>query len=149
MIKLTDGYFDSLQLNDGHLFTVFSDACQRSENGSVTAAPRSEADPKSLGCEAQIRLGQFKRITRARGRDYLVVDEARGVVVSRVFLDHEGVLTEYKLTDGTTMNAGHVAPQTWYVLEMFKIANGRLVRIAAFLEGAPYNMPSAWRPGRP
>jgi hypothetical protein len=145
MIKLADGYFSTIQLNDGHVFTTFDPSCQRAENGSITAGPPTPEAPKSLGCDAQARLGMFRRITRARDRDFVVVDEARGVVVARIFLDHEGILTQYKLTDGTTMNAGHVAPQTWYALEMFKIADGKLTRIAAILEGMPYNMPSAWR----
>ncbi|MGZ3235723.1 MAG: hypothetical protein ACXU7O_13590, partial [Croceibacterium sp.] len=36
MIALADGYFDTLQLNDGKLFTHFTDDCERIENGLQT-----------------------------------------------------------------------------------------------------------------
>ena len=36
MIALVDGYFSTLQLNDGVLFTQFDDNCNRIENGLLT-----------------------------------------------------------------------------------------------------------------
>jgi len=36
MISIADGYFSTLQLNDGTLFTEFTDDCNRIENGLQT-----------------------------------------------------------------------------------------------------------------
>lgn len=36
LISIADGYFDTIQLNDGTLFTEFTDDCDRIENGLQT-----------------------------------------------------------------------------------------------------------------
>jgi len=151
MINLADGYFKTLQMNNGRVFTRFDDSCMRWENGQMTAGQPTPERPKLQGCELQMKLGEFRRITRARDRQYPVIDEAHGVVIAQVFLDHEAVLTEYELTDGRIMNAGHVAPQTWYMFETFKIIKGKIYRISAVMESVPYYMPAccALRHGSP
>jgi hypothetical protein len=149
MIKLADGYFSTLDLNDGKIFTVFDPGCQRAENGLLTAAPKPSADRPTLStCSRQLELGELKRITGARARQYFAIDETRGLILSRVFLDHSGVLAEYPRTDGTIMKADpHFVPQSWCVLEAFKIASGRIIRIQAVMAGCPYKMPTPW-PGQ-
>ncbi|MEO6338739.1 MAG: hypothetical protein ABIO39_01765 [Caulobacteraceae bacterium] len=138
------GYFRTLDHNDGKIFTEFADDCLRAENGQVTAAPPSAATPKVKGCLEQLKLGEVRRITGARNAT-LVVDEARGLVLSRAFLDHDGILTEYPRTDGTIMQAfPHVVPQTWCVLELFKVRSGKLARIQAVMIGCPYKILSTW-----
>ena len=50
LIALADGYFNTLQLNDGQLFTQFTPDCSRRENGVWTAndpRPGSVQDPLS------------------------------------------------------------------------------------------------------
>jgi len=69
--------------------------------------------------------------------------------MARIFLDHDGFLSEYKRTDGTTMSAApHTVPQTWCALELFKIVNGRIRRIHATMTGVPYKLPTPWAPAR-
>ena len=149
MIKLTDGYFSTLDLNDGKIFTVFDPQCQRAENGLLTAAPKPLPDRPTLStCSRQLELGELRRITGARARQYFAIDEKRGLILSRVFLDHSGVLAEYPRTDGTIMKADpHFIPQTWCVLEAFKIASGKIIRIQAVMTGCPYKLPTPW-PGQ-
>ncbi len=145
MAVLAEGYFRTLQLNDGKIFTEFADDCIRSENGQITAAPPNPARPNVKGCLEQLKLGEVRRITGARGRVPVVIDEARGLVMSRAFLDHDGILTEYPRTDGTIMHAApHTVPQTWCLLEVFKIRNGQIARIEAVMIGVPYKLPSPW-----
>ena len=146
MIKLADGYFSTLDLNDGKIFTVFDPNCQRAENGQLTAAPRPTPDRPTLStCSRQLELGELRRITGARARQYFAIDESRGLILSRVFLDHSGVLAEYPRTDGTIMKADpHYIPQTWCVLEAFKVASGKIIRIQAVMTGCPYKLPTPW-----
>jgi hypothetical protein len=147
MIALANGYFSTLQLNDGIMHTSFDPDCQRAENGMLTAGKPSAAQPKLSGCAHQLEMGELKRITAARGRAFFAVDESRGLIMARIFLDHDGFLSEYKRTDGTTMSAApHTVPQTWCALELFKIVNGRIRRIHATMTGVPYKLPTPWAP---
>ena len=94
MISLADGYFDTLQLNDGTLFTKFHANCKRVENGvQTTNNPNFAVVPVSrLGCEEQFRLGNYRYDTRLRARRFPLVDEERGLVLAAGFIDHSGVL---------------------------------------------------------
>ena len=58
MIALADGYFDTLQLNDGQLFTHFTDDCDRIENGLQTTNVAIEGYPiAALGTAAPVPAG--------------------------------------------------------------------------------------------
>jgi len=62
MIAIADGYFDTLQLNDGTLFTSFTEHCNRVENGMQTTnnpGVIASYDITRFGCEEQFRKGQF------------------------------------------------------------------------------------------
>ena len=76
MIALADGYFDTLQLNDGKLFTHFTDACERIENGMQTT--HNDAFPNypiaALGCREQIAKAKNKYDVRQRARRFQRVD---------------------------------------------------------------------------
>ena len=44
LIKVADGYFSTLQRNDGTLHTPFADDCNRTENGMLTTNNKAAAD---------------------------------------------------------------------------------------------------------
>ena len=92
LIATANGYFDTLENNTGDLRGVaFSPDATRFENG------------KEFGeIEAGFRSGRYRFNERVRDRDFFLVDEARGIVMARAFIDHKGLLDEYRLTDGTT-----------------------------------------------
>lgn len=146
MISLADGYFDTLQLNDGQLFTEFDPACNRIENGlQTTNNPAKPLGPTSaLGCAEQFKLGVYRYDDRLRARRHPLVDEERGIVLSAGFIDHAGRLGEYRLTDGTPATSVIRHPHSFYLLELFKIVDGRLRQIEAVFITVPYNMPSPW-----
>ncbi len=146
MISLADGYFDTLQLNDGQLFTEFDRACDRVENGlQTTNNPARPLGPTSaLGCADQFKLGVYRYDDRLRARRYPLVDEERGIVLAGGFIDHSGRLGEFKLTDGTVASSVIRHPHTFYLLELFKIVDGKLRQIEAVFITVPYNMPSPW-----
>ncbi len=148
MIDVADGYFDTLQLNDGTLHTEFTDDCDRREDGmQSTNNVQQVLDPISkFGCADQFRLGQYRYDDRLRDRRFLAVDEERGIVLAGGFIDHEGRLGEFKLTDGTTKTPIFRRPHSFVLLEAFKIHAGKIRQIEAVFITVPYNMPSVWQP---
>lgn len=147
LISIADGYFDTLQLNDGELFTKFHPDCNRVENGVQTTNNSELAAPypiAALGCEEQFRMGQYRYDDRLRGRRYPLVDVERGLVLSGVFIDHSGRLGDYQLTDGRAVTSMFRRPHSFYMLELFKIEDGAIRQIEANFITVPYHMPSPW-----
>ena len=135
LVKLADGYYNTLQHNDGTVKTVFTPTCIRLENGLKAT---------DGGCEQGFKLGMYAANDRVRGRDYFLVDEARGLVMARLYIDHKGVLDTIKLTDGRQTKSVFREPQTWAGLEVFKITNGAISSVEADFINAPYYIPSVW-----
>ena len=86
MIALVDGYFSTIQKNDGVLHTRFDPECAREENGQITTNGSFGSDAQ--GCEAQFKLGTFRFVDRVRDRRFTLVDEERGVVMAQASFDH-------------------------------------------------------------
>jgi len=148
LIAIATGYFNTLQLNDGTLFTQFDDNCNRTENGVQTTNNPALA-PKSftltLGCAEQFKLGNFRYDDRLRARRFPLVDEERGLVLGIVFMDHSGRLGTYKLTDGRVVEAHYRRPHSYYMMELFKVnAEGKIRQIEAVFMTVPYHMTSPW-----
>lgn len=147
LVAVADGYFNTVELNDGEVFTLFSDDCGRLENGiSTTSAPAGGGGGNSAsiaqGCENQFRLGIYHINKRIRDRRYPIIDVERGVVVASGFFDHANMFDRYALTDGREMNTVLKWPNTITLLEAFKIRDGRISRIEAVFTYVPYFMPS-------
>ena len=149
LIALANGYFDTLQLNDGTLFTQFDPQCTRYENGVLTTNnPAKVLGPlTAFGCEQQFKLGGYRYDDRVRDRRFPLVDEERGLVLAAGFIDHSGRLGDFKLTDGTPDKSPVRHPHSFCLLELFKIVNGRLRQVEAVFITVPYNMPTPWTPG--
>jgi hypothetical protein len=146
MIELADGYFSTIQQNTGKIYTSFDDDCQRVENGVVTANNPNGSGVAKMGCEAQLKTGLLRFVTRCRDRRFPVVDEQKGLVLVSTFFDHSGSLTTFKLVDGTDY---HVRPPfdrpfSFVMLELFKIKQAKIRQIEAVIVTVPYHMPSPW-----
>ncbi len=145
MIAVANGYFDTLQRNDGTLHTQFEPGCNRRENGmQTTNHPNSGYAGMELGCAEQFKLGTYRYDDALRARRFLVVDEERGLVMASAFIDHSGHLGTYTLTDGRTATSMFRRPHSFYLLETFKIRSGRIQGIEAVFTTVPYGMPSPW-----
>jgi hypothetical protein len=147
MRAIADGYFSTLQLNDGVLFTQFDDNCNRVENGLATThnPDLQKIIPVSgLGCAQQFKLGNYRYDTRVRDRRFFLVDEERGLVMTAGLIDHSGTLENFQLTDGTPIKSPMRTPSTLCLLELFKIRGGKIQQIEAVFIGVPYDMPSPW-----
>jgi hypothetical protein len=134
LISLANGYFSTLQKNDGTIRnTRFSSDATRYENGLEFAH-----------IEEGFKTGRYFFNERVRDRDFFLVDEERGIVMARGFIDHKGVLDHYKLTDGSTVQSVYQEPQSWGFMEAFKVRNGMIVSVESDFVGAPYYMRSPW-----
>ena len=146
MIALVDGYFSTLQQNDGHLHTVFDPRCNRNEDGFQTT--NHPGTPygfiMALGCAEQFKLGFYRFDDRLRDRRYLVIDEERGLIMAGGFIDHSGRITDYRLTDGRQVKANISHPNSLCLLETFRIRAGKIQQVEAVFTAVPYRMPSPW-----
>jgi hypothetical protein len=146
MVDLANGYFSTLQLNDGVLLTSFSADCRRQENGFESAGnPRFERPEGKLSCGDQFKTGNFIFDSAVRDRDYMLVDEARGLVLARAFIDHSAAETHGKLADGTVVESWIKKPGSLSMLELFHITAGKIDRIEVVHIDVPYGTPSVWR----
>ncbi len=147
MIALVDGYFSTLQLNDGTLFTQFDDNCNRIENGLETTHNPDLVKTlpvANLGCMQQFKLGNYRYDDRVRDRRFFLVDQERGLVMAAGFIDHAGRLENFTLTDGTPIKSSMRTPSTLCLLELFKMRGGKIQQIEAVFISVPYNMSSPW-----
>lgn len=134
IIRLADGYFSTLQFNTGEIRgTRFAPNAVRHENAQAFNE-----------IEQGFKSGRYRYNNRVRDRDCFLVDEERGFVMCRGFIDHKGVLGEYKLTDGTPVKASYQEPQSWGLLEGFKVTKEGIVAVEATFSMHPYFMRSPW-----
>jgi hypothetical protein len=128
LVAHANGYFDTLQFNNGEIRgTRFAPGATRNENGLAFTE-----------IEAGFRSGRYRFNNRVRDRDCFLVDEVRSAVMCRGYIDHKGVLDEYKLTDGTDARSVFREPQTWAFLESFKVKDDHITAVEATFTAAPY-----------
>lgn len=150
MIEISNGYFETIELNDGTLFTEFTDDCDRIENGLQTTNVEIEDYPIArMGTADQFRLGQYIYDDRLRDRRYPLVDEEKGLVLAAGFIDHAGKVTEVIWTDGSKHKSIFNFPHSYVLLEFFKIVGGQIAGVEAVFVSVPYNMVSPWLGAQP
>jgi hypothetical protein len=141
MIALVEGYYNTMQLNDGQVFTDIADDCSRKTNGESTT---HGAGIDIEGCLQQFEAGWYRPVDRVRARRFPIVDEERGIVVALAFLDHAARYVNYETLDGEARSIDVEYPYTHGVLELFKIENGEITRIEGVTSFQPYLMPTKW-----
>ncbi len=145
LIRLANGYFETIERNDGTIRTRFHAACNRVENGVRTTNNADFPLPIArLGCEQQFALGWYRYDDELRGRRFPLVDIERGIVLAHGFIDHSGRLGDYTLTDGTPASSPVRRPHSYYLAEAFKIRAGAIEQVEAVFHTVPYRMPSPW-----
>ena len=127
-MRHANGYFDTLQFNNGEIRgTRFSPSATRNENGMLFA-----------NIEQGFRSGRYRFNNRVRDRECFLVDEARSAVMCRGYIDHKGVLDQFRLTDGTVVKSVYREPHTWAFFEAFKVRGDAITAVEATFTGAPY-----------
>lgn len=145
MVEIANGYFETIELNDGTLFTEFTDECDRIENGLQTTNTEIEGYPIArMGTADQFRLGQYIYDDRLRDRRFPLVDEEKGLVLAGGFIDHSGKVVDVTWTDGSKHKSIFHFPHSFVLLEFFKIVGGKIAGVEAVFVTVPYNMPSPW-----
>jgi len=145
LVQLANGYFETIERNDGTIRTRFHPHCNRVENGVQTTNNQDFPLPVArLGCEAQFALGWYRYDDELRARRFPLVDIERGIVLAHGFIDHSGRLGDYELTDGTKVSSPIRRPHSYYLAEAFKIRDGAIEQVEAVFHTVPYRMPSPW-----
>ena len=145
LVRIANGYFETIERNDGTINTAFWPHCNRVENGVQTTNNADFPLPVArMGCEEQFRLGWYRYDDDLRARRFPLVDTERGIVLAYGFIDHSGRLGEYELTDGTTANSPVRRPHSYYLAEAFRIRDGAIEQVEANFLTVPYRMPSPW-----
>jgi hypothetical protein len=147
MIAIANSYFSAIE--KGHAsYVPFDKNCNRIESGVQTtnnlALSSAPGSVFGLGCEAQIKLRDFQPDTAIRDRRFLVVDEERGLVFVAGFFDHDAKLRTFTLADGRVEHQTRTAPWSWEIAELFRIQNGKIMRVEAIVDSCPYGMKSGW-----
>ena len=146
MVAITDSYFEGLEHATDKL-TPFDPDCQRIENGMVTANnPQSPAAMSKMSCGAQFATGFSPFITAIRDRRYPIMDQEKGLGFGIVFFDHSGVIKDVKMTDGANLHVPPPfdAPYAFEIFELFKIKDGKIIRVEAVLNTVPYGTKAGW-----
>ncbi|MBN1240862.1 MAG: hypothetical protein JXB36_20350 [Gammaproteobacteria bacterium] len=145
MIALAEGYYDTMQLNDGALLGEFSPDCTRVSNGVTTTEGDYLGGNVSVeGCRALFEIGYYKPVDRVRARRYPIVDEERGIVVAFAMLDHAARYVDYRTLDGQDLKIPVEYPNSHRVVELFKLRDGAVERVEGIAVFQPYLMPSLW-----
>ena len=144
LIAVANGYFSTVEQNDGQIFTAFDPDCQRNENGISTTSGGQGAAAIAQGCESQFKLGIYRINKRVRERRFPIVDEERGIVVATGFFDHANTFDSYKTTDGKVHATALKWPNSISLMEAFKIRNGMIYRVEVVFTYVPYFMHSPY-----
>jgi hypothetical protein len=149
LIALVDGYFQSMQHNDGKGdYSFFDRECKRYDHGLQTTNVKTpstygHSDDKtftSLTAEEQWKTGFLGFVTGIRDRRYVVVDEERQAVLAFAMFDHDGTVRSINLTTGKVFTPAPYfdVPRTLQIIEGFRARDGKLYRIEATMAEVPY-----------
>ncbi len=146
MLAIANSYFEGLEQATETL-TPFDPACQRIENGMVTAGdPAAPAAMQKMTCGEQFATHFSPFITHVRERRFPIMDVQKGLGFGIVFFDHAGVIKDVKMADGSNLHVPPPfdAPYAFEIFELFKIRDGRIIRVEAVLNTVPYGATSGW-----
>lgn len=126
MIAVANSFFDGMEQHQASQIP-FGPDCYRWENGLQL----TNTESRPVSCRGSVAAASF--ITKARGRRYPIVDEARGLVVAAAELD----------VPAGPPAAGN-GPRSVLVYMLFKLDGGRIRAIEAFVRNAPLGASSGW-----
>lgn len=169
LLEIGRTYYEALTKEDGTL-SPFAEACERHENGMVTAGgepPKmpsgpdanldpemkkmmeamAAADPATNTCEGQISTGTFSYISEIRNRRVLIADQQKGLAVGFSMFYHDSTLKEYtykKPNGETEIRPSFQGTFNLPAVHFFKIRNGKIYEIEAIGFQLPYGTKSGW-----
>jgi hypothetical protein len=99
-----------------------------------------------MTCKDQFNTGFWRYITRIQPRRYLLTDPERGLVFGVVCFDHAGTVTSIDVPGygKVMMPARLLHPYESIIGELFKVRDGKILKVEALVISAPYKMHSGW-----
>lgn len=152
LVEIADRYLEALDENLAD-FVPFDPDCNRIENGVQTtnnpaAGFGGEDDPNvgAMSCRDNINSMMWHYITDIDPRRYLAVDEERGIVFGIFMFHHDGTYETIEIPGygEYTYSGAMRQPFTTVIPEMFKIVDGRILRIEAVMAALPFGSKSGW-----
>jgi hypothetical protein len=150
MIAISNKYSEGIEHNNGDLVPFDSD-CNRIQNGTQTTNnpslkldPNATWTPMSLGCKDQINTKFFSFVRRIYPRRFAVIDEERGVVFGLFLFHIPGTVTSVDIAGhgSVAIPLPYQAPTTLDIAELYKIKNGKILKVEALQTNVPYGTPS-------
>ncbi|MFX1490184.1 MAG: hypothetical protein ACFFBI_13610 [Promethearchaeota archaeon] len=139
LINIADSYFEGIEKSDGSI-VMFHPDCQRKENGIKTTN-----NPGLLNFSTQAGLYHMDYIKKVRERRYPIVDITRGLVWGIVVFDIPGTnVKDGGLPEGSVQHDLRAKPRCLLLHEIFKIEDGLIRDINAFMTNAPLNATHGW-----
>jgi hypothetical protein len=156
MIAAVDPYFDGLNQGSGDI-VPFDEACNRTENGIQTTNNTASGGPPmfpshpelnlgSMGCRAQFNTKLVTYIHEVKPRRYVLVDESKGLVFGFFMFRHPGNITSVEVpgVGKVPMMKAALYPFDVEVAELFKVKNGKIREIEAYMISLPYRSDTGW-----
>jgi hypothetical protein len=150
LIAIANKYSDGVERSDGNL-VPFDPNCNRIQNGvQTTNNPDLKLDPKdtwtfaSLGCKDQLNTRFFSFVRKIYPRRFMVIDEERGLVLGWLLFHIPGTVTSVDIPGhgSVSIPLPYQAPTTLDVAELYKIKNGKILKVEALQTNVPYGTPS-------
>lgn len=139
LIDIADRYFEGLEQNDVSIIP-FHPECNRRENGVQTTN-----NPPRFPRSAPAGIAPLGYIKKVRDRRYPLVDEIRGLVLGIVCFDIPGVEDEAERPpEGAVERTLATTKRSLFLYEIFKIENGLIRDIEAFMSNAPFQASLGW-----
>ncbi len=149
LASIGNSYFTGLDTDHDGANVPFDPACQRRENGTVTAnnpdAPKGSMS--WMDCKSQFDTHFSVIVTKIRERRFVVVDPVYGLAFAMGYFDHDGSVAKMSETlDGKLVDVSPMLrqPFSFIIGEVFKIKDGKIRQIEAVLTTVPFGMESGW-----
>jgi len=139
LIAIGNGYFDGIEQSDASIVSIHPD-CNRWENGFQTTN-----NPPMLPRSTAGGFPRFAYIEQVNERRYPIVDEARGIVLGIVRFDIPGDENQGDASsDKSIENTLRTQRRSLFLYELFKIEDGLIREIEAFMSNVPFETSMGW-----
>jgi len=146
LAAIANKYYDGIEQSKGSI-VPFDPACTRIQNGIRTTNnpelkidPNSSWTPLSLGCKDQLDTRFFSFVHKVDPRRFLIVDEERGLVFGFFEFLVPGTVKSVDIPGhgAYSIPLPYQAPLTIQVAELYKIRNGKILKVEALQTNVPY-----------
>jgi len=138
LIAIGNSYFEGIEQNDASIVPLHPD-CNRWENGF-----RTTNNPPQLPRSAAAGFPRFGYIEQVSERRYPIVDEDRGIVLGIVRFDVPGETQGDGAVNASIENTLRTQRRSLFLYELFKIENGLIRHIEAFMSNVPFKTSMGW-----